>query len=71
MLSPTETKTDADALSKEEQQALLQRLNPKLSFKVGSKLGQFPRPPDVPIEELRRIESIIESEFSKVDSSGS
>ena len=58
----------ADALPREEQEALLRHLKKNLSFKVGSKLGQFPKPPDVPIEELRRIHDLIEAEFSRIES---
>jgi hypothetical protein len=57
----------ADALPIGEQRKLLAHLGRTLSAKPGSKLGQMPAPPNVPIEELRRIHAIIEAEFSKVD----
>ena len=70
MTTLAEIEKAADALPVEEQQALLRRLSRNLAAKPGSALGRMPAPPDVPIEELRRIHALIEAEFSQIDPKG-
>jgi hypothetical protein len=63
----------ADALPAEQQKALLRHLSRNLASErtdSGISEGWPVRPPDVPIEELRRIHALIEAEFSKVDPGG-
>jgi hypothetical protein len=61
----------ANALPVEQQAALARNLSAKLARKPGGKKPWELAPPDVPIEELRRIHAIIEAEFSQVDPKGS
>jgi len=71
MTTPAEIEKAADALPAEQQQALLRHLSRSLASRPGSSLGRMPAPPDVPIEELRRIHALIDAEFSQVDQNGS
>jgi len=60
----------ADALPAEQQEVLLRRLNQNLAHRQAgspSSEGWPVPPPDVPIEELRRIHAFIEAEFSQID----
>jgi len=70
MTTLAEIEKAADGLPAEQQQALLRHLSRNLASRPGSALGRMPAPPDVPIEELRRIHALIEAEFSKVDPDG-
>jgi hypothetical protein len=62
-----------DALPPGQQQALLRRLSENLARRkdgpVVHETWPVP-PPDVPMEELKRIHALIETEFSKVDPNG-
>ena len=74
MTTLAEIEKAADALPFKQQQALLRHLTLNLT-RLGP--GTEPRetwpvpPPDVPIEELRRIHAIIEAEFAQAGSDGS
>ena len=73
MITLAEIEAAADALPTEEQKALLRHLSRRLSrhrVDPGSCEGWPVPPPDVPIEELRRIHALIEAEFSQVDPDG-
>ena len=73
MTTLAEIKKAADTLPAEEQQALLRHLSRNLARRrtdPGSSESWPVPPPDVPIEELRRIHALIEAEFSQVDPTG-
>lgn len=66
MTTLAEIEKAADGLPAEQQQELLRHLSQKLAIRrKGSVSGdEWPvPPPDVPIEELRRIHALIEAEF--------
>jgi len=63
-----EIEKSADALSAEQQEALLRHLSQALARRPGLGSGWPVAPPEVPMEELRRIDAVIEAEFSQVDS---
>jgi hypothetical protein len=67
MTTLAEIEKAADLLPPEQRQALLVHLSRNLAFRPGSTLGKMPAPPDVPIEELRRIHALIEADFSQLD----
>ena len=73
MTTLAEIEKAAGALPTEQQQALIRHLSRNLARSrndCGSSEGWPVPPPDVPIEELRRIHALIEAEFSKVDPDG-
>ena len=74
MTSFAEIVKAADALPAEQRRELARRLTDNLAHTEPrpNPCESWPvPPPDVPIEELRRIHALIEAEFSKVDPSGS
>jgi len=73
MTTLAEIQKAADGLPTGQQQALLRHLSRKLaaSKPVPGACESWPvPPPDVPIQELERIEAIIEAEFSQIDPGG-
>jgi hypothetical protein len=73
MTTLAEIEKAATALPAEQQEALLQLLRRNLARRRTnpSPCKDWPvPPPDVPIEELRRIHALIEAEFSQVDPNG-
>jgi hypothetical protein len=70
MNSLAEIEKAADALPAAEQMALVRRLNENLAREAGNRTGWLVPPPNVPLQEIERIEALIEAEFSQVDSNG-
>jgi hypothetical protein len=58
-----------DALPAEQQQALLRRLSGNLE-ESRPRNGMLLPPPKVPIEEIERLEALIEAEFSHIPPHG-
>lgn len=70
MTTLAEIEEAADALPADQQEALLFHLSQTLARRAGAVSGMPVPPPAVPIEELQRVHSLIEAEFSKVDIEG-
>ncbi len=60
----------ADALPAAEQEALMHHQNQNLARKAGNRAGCLVPPPNVALQEIEKIEALIEAEFSRVDSNG-
>jgi hypothetical protein len=70
MTTLAEIEKAVDALPTEHQEALLRHLSRNLTHRAGAASGWPVPPPDVPVEELRRIDAVIEAEFSRVQPAG-
>jgi len=70
MSTLAEIEKAVDELSVEQQEALLRRLSQNLAGRGVAANGWTVPPPNVPIEELRRIDALIDAEFSQVDPKG-
>ena len=68
MSTLTEIESAVDTLPRPDQEVLLRHLTTKL--RQTPRNGRSVPPPNVPIEELRRIHAEIEAEFSRVDPEG-
>ncbi|MCX6982977.1 MAG: hypothetical protein WCK55_01980 [Verrucomicrobiota bacterium] len=68
MSTLTEIESAVDTLPRPDQEVLLRHLTAKL--RQTPRNGRSVPPPNVPIEELRRIHAEIEAEFSRVDPEG-
>ena len=68
MSTLTEIESAVDTLPRPDQEVLLRHLTAKL--RQTPRTGWPVPPPDVPIEELRRIHAEIDAEFSRVDPKG-
>lgn len=68
MSTLTEIESAVDTLPRPDQEVLLRHLTAKL--RQTPRNGRLVPPPNVPIEELRRIHAEIEAEFSRVDPEG-
>jgi hypothetical protein len=66
MTTLAEIEKAADALSAEQQEALLRHLGRNLARQARA-AGDWPvPPPSVPLEELQRIHALIDGEFSQI-----